>query len=185
MKLSFIAGRGCLVLLLCPFLIGGLWATKCGYGFVRDACLSTRWPKVRGRIESASVAARRAGSGAGRRSHPSRSYGASIVYTYQVEGTTYTCDRVFFGNYRSDRPDHAEAQKARYPPGREVDVYYDPDRPEVAVLEPGPKFSTSVVMIVGIVFTIVALAGIGVCLFAKSPESASTARGDMRPRLPP
>jgi len=184
MKLSFIAGRGCLILFFCPFLVCGLWATKYGYGFVHDALASNHWPGVRGRIESADVAVSRA-SGRNSGGRASHSYGASIGYSYEVNGKTYTCDNVFFGDYRADRPGHAERQKAQYPVGREVNVYYNPDAPEIAVLEPGPKPSTFVVMGFGLVFSVVALVCMGVCLFAKGPAPDSVAGDDTRPRLPP
>lgn len=64
-----------------------------------------------------------------------RRSGTHVTYRYEVEGREYESTQVrlvekFFREKRSDRA-------ARYPEGTRVTVWYDPLRPERAVLEPG------------------------------------------------
>ncbi len=56
------------------------------------------------------------------------------VYAYAVGGQTYRCDTYCFGGW-------AERAGAAYLIGTKVPVYYDPERPEVAVLKRGLQFS--------------------------------------------
>ena len=60
---------------------------------------------------------------------------SNIVYVYRVGGEEYRGQRVRF-DWEMDRAD-AEATVAKYPVGTLVTVYYDPDDPSSAVLEPG------------------------------------------------
>jgi hypothetical protein len=58
---------------------------------------------------------------------------ANIVYEYEVEGETYSNNLVAIG---ADRGNFKVAETvARYPVGRRVTVYYNPDRRSDAVLE--------------------------------------------------
>lgn len=60
---------------------------------------------------------------------------AGIVYRYQVAGRDYDGHRLQFGNETGTRSFAAEAIKA-WPIGLETTVWYDPDKPEFAVLRP-------------------------------------------------
>lgn len=60
---------------------------------------------------------------------------ANIVYQYEVAGQTHSSSRVAIG---ADRGNSGVAETiARYPAGRRVSVYYNPDNPADAVLERG------------------------------------------------
>lgn len=61
-----------------------------------------------------------------------------LQYSYQVGGVSYTSERLTF-NPTSDSVDAKAARLAAYPVGRQVTVYYDPARPERAVLEREPS----------------------------------------------
>jgi hypothetical protein len=63
-------------------------------------------------------------------------YLASIEYHYTVAGTLYRSRRVNFKGY-VPYLEKAHRIAASYPPGAEVDVWYDPRDPRQAVLEPG------------------------------------------------
>jgi hypothetical protein len=62
----------------------------------------------------------------------------AVLYEYQVDGETYRAHSVSYRGsiYRRG----AQAALDRYRPGQRVTVYYDPARPELAVLEPGASF---------------------------------------------
>lgn len=84
------------------------------------------WPTVPGIIRHAVVESRV-------RSETMTSHHARILYDYEVGGRQYAGDRLAFSRRASRRA--AEADKAKYPPGKLVRVYYDPKRPRRAVLE--------------------------------------------------
>ena len=56
-----------------------------------------------------------------------------VAFTYTVDGDTYRGDRIRLASLSDDTI--VRAQRARYPEGARVDVYYDPQAPERAVLE--------------------------------------------------
>jgi hypothetical protein len=63
-------------------------------------------------------------------------YHLRAEYTYTVESETYRSYRVSFGHRSYFSKKHASEQ---FPLGKEVEVYYDPENPANAVLEPGMK----------------------------------------------
>jgi hypothetical protein len=73
-------------------------------------------------------------SGGGR---PLRLFKPSVVYSYEVNGRGYRGDRVVLGmKVSASVPVSAKQLAAKYPVGSAVDVYYDPDSPGDAVLNP-------------------------------------------------
>ncbi len=64
----------------------------------------------------------------------STSYEAVVRYMYSVAGKEYTGERVSFGVKNSSEK-LARETVARYPMDTSVTVYYDPKKPEQAVLE--------------------------------------------------
>lgn len=65
------------------------------------------------------------------------SYFAKVRYNYTVDEKQYTGTRIAFGDHRSDTDTLAQEIVARYPMGKEIKVYYAPDEPQSALLEPG------------------------------------------------
>jgi hypothetical protein len=65
-------------------------------------------------------------------------YKAKIIYSYFVNGSSYSSDNITF---TTDSAliycGNAEKMMAIYPLGKSVLVYYDPDNPENSVLRPG------------------------------------------------
>jgi hypothetical protein len=61
---------------------------------------------------------------------------ASIIYKYIVNGIEYLGDRVYFGS-NSFSSDHSIAQSIikKYPTGKIITVFYDPDKHKDAVIE--------------------------------------------------
>jgi hypothetical protein len=63
-------------------------------------------------------------------------YKPRITYEYVVNGQAYSSDRPRWDEARFRTQAGAEQFSADYPPGSKVSVYYDPAKPELAVLNP-------------------------------------------------
>jgi hypothetical protein len=92
---------------------------------------SKNWPSTRGVITASTLATDNSNNG----TNSSVTYGASVKYSYSVAGQPLTGTKVTFGDYSTSNPAHANSVRGRYPRGREVVVYYDPEDPSYAVLE--------------------------------------------------
>ena len=130
---------------------GGLWlAYGVGKPILDNAQASSQWPGVVGTIQSSRVAESRSSKGR-------RNYSADVRYLYAVGDRSYTGNTVWFGdNYKSSNASQAHATVERFRPGAKVPVFYDPARPDVAVLDPGVSHSSYAVFAIGWV-----VAGIG------------------------
>jgi hypothetical protein len=109
----------------------GIW----GWNVLTDARASESWPTTEGQVISSEVDHSSDAEGGD-------SYQPQISYRYEVDDQTYEADRIRFGqnSYSSSR--QAEAEANRYPVGRQVEVFYEPGRPENAVLEPGASMGS-------------------------------------------
>ena len=79
-------------------------------------------------------------------------YYARLVYEFSVDGTTFTGDRVAYGDLVSNDPSHAQGVVSRYPQGKPVTVYYMPGNPEECLLEPGLQGQAWLLPGLGLVF---------------------------------
>ncbi len=147
-------------------LIGG-FCMYLGFMTVHKARQSTGWPSVAGHVVESGVRTEHS-SGSGK---SSTSYHANVIYEYRVNGDKHTGKRVNFGEYGREIPDHAQAIADRYPVGKEVPVYHDPDSPDDAVLEPGAHGVPWFFIVMGIPFVIF---GFGLAYFL--PGMAAKAR---------
>ena len=96
---------------------------------------SEGWPSVPGVVANSEIETQYSNSNSTTRSN--FTYHASVQYDYEVEGETYSAERVSFGEYGTGDGEYAQEVVGRYPAGAEVTVHYDPDDPARAVLEPG------------------------------------------------
>jgi hypothetical protein len=106
---------------------------------VPEAVASWRWPSVNGTIDNSSMSQRYDHEG-------DMVYQATIVYSYQVGNTEYQSSRIKMwrtlgGSHFDATKGFAKKQVAKYPVEKEVSVYYNPDKPENAVLERGSFLS--------------------------------------------
>jgi len=83
-------------------------------------------------------------------SSDSAEYSVSVLYEYEVNGVRYTGRRVGFGRRGYARKKNAQAQLDRYPLNSSVMVFFNPAKPEEAVLEREAPFTT-LYLIVGVV----------------------------------
>jgi hypothetical protein len=80
----------------------------------------------------------------------------NITYRYDVDGHAYTSHQITY----SAMPNGAEAKAAlvaSYPAGRQVQVYYDPDKPSRAVLRNESSPMWLALTAVGVVFVAIGL----------------------------
>lgn len=94
-------------------------------GKLQQARDSRDWPRVEGRVTRSTV------------DHSQRESKPQVVYAYTVAGTPYTSGQISFDLF--DKPGgqgRIESIIARYPVGEKVTVYYDPNEPRTAILEP-------------------------------------------------
>jgi hypothetical protein len=129
-----------------------LLALGCAQGifhWLRKAYVTSRWPTVPGKVTSSWEVLN----------------GERVKYDYAVNGKRYVGHQVSWGPRGGTAEPTYQELAEKYPPGREVTVYYDPKRPATAVLEPRNmrNVATSAVFTVvfgafGVVFLAVALA---------------------------
>ena len=99
-----------------------------------------QWPSTEGRVVASLVERdRRDGyetDSQGRRRHyVDTTYHARVEYSYQVDGRTYTSDRIWIADGEAwEERSGAEDFIAQYPPGSEVELVYNPTDPSDAAL---------------------------------------------------
>ena len=127
-------------ILTVSFVGGGVVICIVGAGILKNAKASADWPVAQGSVVSSQVVRRRSSG----RDGVSVTYKAEVLYEYTVDGGKLLSNRVSFGQYSSSNPGRARRIANRYPKGKKAQVYYDPSDPEVAVLEPGARWSAYV-----------------------------------------
>jgi hypothetical protein len=128
------------------FLLVGVSALLPGVNTLRNARISKEWPTTSGTITFSQVAISTDEDGT--------TYYADVRFKYVVNDRWYTADTVHFGEYSSGSG-RAEEIVARYPPESRVTVYYNPDSPQTAVLEPGVTIGAYLTILVALSFFIV------------------------------
>ena len=139
-------GKGCLLIFLIPFLLGGISMIFWGWTNYKNARASEIWPSTPGVIITS-----RMEIDYGKSDDAEPKYIAVISYNYKVDTMDYTADRVFFDSHSYLKKIQAEKVISRYPVGKKVRVYYDPSKPYRAVLEPGSASGAGYALIFGIV----------------------------------
>jgi hypothetical protein len=117
-------GEKLMALIACVLVGGGFLV----FGWINaiKVSVSRRWPQVTGTITRSSVQ-----SNTDADTDP---YAVSIEYHYVVNGVAYTGAQQM-GSFI--RQSSAQARAERYPVNSRVIVYFDPEQPANAVLEPG------------------------------------------------
>jgi hypothetical protein len=135
------------------FLGVGLTLFAVGAYQIDQGQRSTKWPTVNGVITVAEL-----GKHIDRdtdRKTTSTTYSADISYDYWIDDVPYVNGNVHFGSMRSSDPSMARTILQRYPVGKPVTVYYNPARPQQAVLEPGVAGVAWVLPALGLLFAAV------------------------------
>jgi hypothetical protein len=133
--------------------VGYFLAFHVGQEILDNAHASEKWPYVVGRVVSSGVGSHIHYDSSIRNHEGTRMYRASLAYTYTVDYQEYRSTKVWFGDgWSSSSSSGAEEVAARYPTGRLVNVYYNPENPKEAVLEPGAFFSSYLLFGMGLLF---------------------------------
>lgn len=96
-----------------------------------EAIESNSWPSVGGVVKTCELAVD---------SSEGTHYSAKIAYEYSVNDKPFVGNRIASGGDSSMFESSAREEMKRYPKGKNVKVYYSPDDPSVALLEPGVRF---------------------------------------------
>jgi hypothetical protein len=129
------------------FIIVGASVLYFGLGQIELAKQSVDWPTVEGMVQQSTVEYRRDSEGGG-------AYYAQVLYDYTVQGVTYSGNRIAIGDYGSGTPSYARSIVNEYQVGRTATVYYSPDNPEEALLEPGLQNQAYLTPGIGLAFVI-------------------------------
>lgn len=146
------------------FICIGVGVTILGSRVLKKSKASTGWPTVEGTVTSAETRIARHPAGDRARS----STKAVVVYSYSVEGIKYSSDRISFVQDGAGSGHEAHQIVRRYPFGKKVKVYFNPDDPRVSVLEPGMSLSSFMPLGAGVVFIIVGVVTFFVGLVKKN-----------------
>lgn len=139
------------------FLLLGLIVAYFGWQDISLAQASQRWQAGDGIIVSSDLGVRTNEDGA-------TLYSAEIQYTYRVDGRELANDRVFFGQLSTSDRKPIFDLLLKYEQGDEVIVYYNPDDPDQAVLEPGVHGVTWFLPAIGTGFAVLGLIIVGIGL---------------------
>jgi hypothetical protein len=100
------------------------------YIVVTNAIESRSWPSINGTIESSHIVRNRDCNGL-------PGYHYLISFDYKIDEQDYCSTSVKIGDFRYLTRAVADKMVEKYPTGHSVKVFYDPDYPDVSVLEPG------------------------------------------------
>jgi hypothetical protein len=128
--------------LLLIFGLVGAGLSYWGWTILQDARASATWPTAAGVVTSSEVDHSTDAEGGD-------SYSPEVDYQYQVDGQTITNNQIKFGENSYSSRRKAEEIAANYPLGQQVTVYYEPERPTNAVLEPGVSAGSYIVITIG------------------------------------
>ena len=140
--------KGLGILTLAMFA-GGIFLLAWGVYEMKRAYESRTWPDTQGTVISSYIDKR---SHRDSNHHTSTIYTPKIRYQYQVEGKHYTCNRIEFGGESGGKRSKAKKVVDKYPSGKKVTVYYNPQDPKVAVLKAGFSWGALFAFLVGIIF---------------------------------
>ncbi|HSH01666.1 MAG TPA: DUF3592 domain-containing protein [Anaerolineae bacterium] len=99
------------------------------------ALATEEWSHVMGQVISATI-----NNPIGQKKRDKR-YGVFVNVNYNVDGQSFTTERIAIGQYRFKHRSKAEQILQKYLPGQKVNVYYQPTKPDLAVLEQGTHYS--------------------------------------------
>jgi len=129
------------------FVLTGILVGTKACRTVIQARKSTRWPKTDGMVTLSEL-----------KTHQDREGGncfsCQIAYTYQVGGISYVGDAIRMGMISSGSKQYSESFVSKYKPGDHVSVFYDPEKPATAVIEPGLYHQAFSNLVVGGVFLV-------------------------------
>lgn len=134
------------------FVVIGAAFAFFGYRSYQLGTQSKEWPVAKGSVIQSEVVKRTRTTGTGTNRRKVVEYVPEVAYTYNVDGQSYRSSRITFDAVNKL---NARETVARYPKGKRIGVFYDPQKPDRAVLEPGADPTGGLVFIglgVGLAF---------------------------------
>jgi len=113
-----------------------------------------RWASTQGDITASSFEERKHQEGF----FSGRYYKPHVSYQYTVDGKTYTGKKFSSQNFTIGLKEEAQEIMAKFPPGKKVMVYYDPDEPTQSVLSLPNHVAAHVFQIAGGALGLITLA---------------------------
>lgn len=144
------------------FLLAGVGLLFFALRTRRKSAASLNWPSTVGTVISSGVQTNTFTDEYHRETY---SFMPRVEYAYTVNGQEYRGRRLHFGVTESRRRADAEREANRYPVGMQVKVYYDPEKPQEAVLEQ-KSVSARLPLVLGIIFLVLTLCTCLVSLIA-------------------
>lgn len=123
------------VLFLGAFTALGVFVFLWGILNLKLARASPGWPTVQGRVLTRDVKEMTTRL----RWSTRTTYMPMLTYAYEVSGHTYRSNVIQFGLTNVKTREEAEQILGSNTPGKPVQVYYDPENPQVAVLQHGNR----------------------------------------------
>lgn len=124
------------------FVITGVFTTLWGLRVMVSARRSLEWPVVEGTIEES------------RLSSDEFDLLPSIKFSYQVNQHSYQQSLKFPGDVTPTK-EFAQSYVDKYPQGSTVQVFYNPEKPENATLEPGSGRGDWLILAIGLGMVII------------------------------
>jgi hypothetical protein len=143
------------------FLAIGAGLSFWGWNILQNARASASWPTAQGVILSSEVTLSTDADG-------SDSYSPEVTYRYLALDSSYQNRTIKFGENSYGNRRKAQDIAARYPVGKSVTVYFDPESPARSVLEPGVSGGSYLVLGIGLFFMVLALVLTPISLFKRS-----------------
>ncbi len=116
----------------------GLGLTFLGSVKLKNAAETNRWPITNGKVISSEVGG-------------VMKYYPFVSYTYIVDSTEYTSDRISNMNYNTKNRSVVEEALKKYPLDSEIKVYYNSMDPSKSLLEPGIETGNFLLLAFGLI----------------------------------
>ena len=111
----------------------------------QEAAASKEWPTVEGVVSYSELTKTRDTDG-------NSMYSPNIQYYYTVNGDAFQGSDIQTVDGSTSLKSSVKKTLAKYPKGKTVTVFYDPDYPSIAVLEPGASFLFTLLLKVPLLF---------------------------------
>ena len=110
-------------IILAAVALGGIGISIWGWSILQTSRKRKQWPTTKGIIDTSNPTS------------PENDLLPEIIFSYTVNEKTYQ-RRFEFPEGTHPLPEFAKAYNTKYPVGAAVEVFYKPDQPEMATLEP-------------------------------------------------
>lgn len=137
--------KAIIIIFLSIFVFIGCYLVGYGISSYRQSQASLSWPTVAGKVTTSQVIVQYD-------DEEEPCHIGDIEYLYVIEHKEYRNKDVVIGPSDCSES-YANETVQKYPVQAEIEVFYDPNQPEVSALEPGANNNSIVFAIVGLIWT--------------------------------